>query len=100
MDYYKTVVGRRGISPEYFWYEMSNEEVSAIYDAQLDEHKEKWDQTRIIAYYAASGMSKLPEINKFMPFPWDKDAAPENNEKPSEDRMNSLINMIQNGNKL
>jgi len=35
-----------------------------------------------------------------MPFPWDKDAAPENNEKPSEDRMNSLINMIQNGNKL
>ena len=102
MEYYRVVVGMRGISPSFFWYEMSNQEVSEICKAQQEINKGEIERTRTISYWAASGMSKMPKIDKWWPLPWDDEVHEEelkNRRKPSKNRMNAIINRI-NGNKL
>lgn len=93
MDYYKTIVGKMGIDPEYFWHKMTQSEVNALFEAIAEEYEESWEKIRTISYYAASGMSKLPSMRKFMPFPWDNKTT-ETTIEPSEDRMNQLIKAI------
>lgn len=98
MDYYKSIVGKIGIDPEYFWHKMSFMEANALFNALAEEYEDSWEKTRTIAYYAASGMNKMPAINKFMPFPWDNKITKKTIE-PTETRMNQLIETL-NGNKL
>lgn len=98
MDYFKMVVGRRGIDPVYFWYDMSEEEVSSVYHAQIDEDRDNWERTRIIAYYSASAMGGMKKkIKQFMPFDWDNGEIkqpPKSKHKPSKDRMNQIMKKI------
>ena len=102
MDYYQVVVGMRGIDPSYFWKEMSSDEVSAIFKAQTEIDRGEMEKTRIISYWAASGMSKMPEMKDWWSLPWDSEAdtkKPKTKHKPSKKRMDAIIDKI-NGNKL
>jgi len=96
MDYYKLAVGTIGIDPIYFWEEMTMEEFDKLAEARGEQYRDEWERTRIIAYYSASGFSKMPTIKKFMPFSWDNkvDEANKPKIKPSKDRMNAIINII------
>ena len=82
------------IDPEYFWYRMSESEVAALCEVHVEKNKAEWEKTRLISYYAASGMNKMPQIDKFMPFPWEKEEKAKNNIKPSKERMNQLMKAV------
>lgn len=83
-----------GIDPSYYWLEMDLEEVDAVIKGHIEQYRNGWEQTRLIAYNAASGMSKLPTIQKFIPFSWDNESTDESENKtkrkPSKEVMEHI----------
>lgn len=75
LELYGTVVGKVGIDPAYFLDEMDYDDVDAILDAYAESVQDKWDQTRLQAFYSvAPHMGKSNTTpQKFMPFAWDND---------------------------
>jgi len=64
-----------GISPGYFWDEMSPDELIAINEACFDKEKTMWDQVRTICYWsvvAMSGNEKIKNPKELFKFPWEK----------------------------
>lgn len=71
------MVVNTSISPSYFWYEMTREELEAVYDSMNKSSREKWEIMRIQTFH-----SILPHIDKkaiknftpqkLIPFTWDE----------------------------
>lgn len=96
-SYYGVIVGLCGVSPEYFWYEMTEEEAEAIFKAKSDDRREKWEQTRLVSYFSATFSKNPPTITKFMPFDWDNEkniADLKNRPKSTKERMDKIVEMI------
>lgn len=88
-------VGECGMSPEYFWYEAGDFEMSALYGQKNKTFKDEWDRVRIISYYSVFWQKDPPTIEKFMPFKWDdksNGALPKQKTKTLEERKHFAAN--------
>jgi type IV secretory pathway VirJ component len=95
-------VGHCKIDPHYFWYDIEPEEIDNIIKAYVDRYRDEWERTRLISYYAASGMSKLPTVRKFMPFAWD-DEKEQKQHRPNQTKRNpskEMMKLIADNNKI
>jgi len=72
---YKLLVGKIGISPDYFLNEISVDEINLIIEGYNDEYKESWERVR------ASSFS-------FFKLPWDNKNP--SKKKPTEERFKQL----------
>ena len=64
-----------GIDPLYFWDEMSQDEVIAIYKAKEKEDQRSWEQARLISYYsvvAFRGSEQYKSPDDLFRFSWEK----------------------------
>ncbi len=64
-----------GINPEYFWDEMSQDELSAIYKAKYEADKTSWEQTRLICFYnvvSQNGTKVFKKPSDLFSFTWEK----------------------------
>jgi hypothetical protein len=77
MEIWGEIMVNTNISPHFFWYELTLEEVYYLQQSIQNKEKTQWEIMRLHAYNNA-----LPYINDnkkssltpsdFMPFPWDK----------------------------
>jgi hypothetical protein len=77
-------VGVIGIDPDYFWNEMSPDEIESIMTAKTEADRILWEQTRTICYYNYIAMNgskitleggavkKIESPTDLFSFPWDK----------------------------
>jgi hypothetical protein len=69
------IVVNCNVSPLFFLDEMSAEMVDAFIEAYNQNYRDKWYQTRFIAYttanFAGKQMKDNININQFMPFEWE-----------------------------
>ncbi len=76
MDVFGEVVSNTSITPEYFWYEMTIEELGVVLESISKKNKEQWELMRLQTFHliqpslSKEGVKKLTPY-KFMPFPWD-----------------------------
>ena len=64
-----------GIDPLYFWDEMSQDEVIAIYKAKDKEDRRSWEQVRLQSYYsivAFRGTEQYKKPEDLFRFSWEK----------------------------
>lgn len=74
---YEEVVGRGGISPDYFFDSMTFSECAAFIRGMNRKEQEAWERTRMMMYTIAqvnSTESLTPEL--LFPFPWDEEREP------------------------
>lgn len=89
------------VTPDYFWYHIEPEEIDCLIKTYVDEYRNEWEHTRLISYYAASGMNKMPSVRKFMPFKWDEEAEESNKPKPTKRKPSiEMMKLIAENNKI
>lgn len=74
---YEEVVGRGGISPDYFFDSMTFNECATFIRGMNRKEQEAWERTRMMMYTIAqvnSTESLTPEL--LFPFPWDEKREP------------------------
>lgn len=67
---------KAGIHPLYVLEEMSELEINAVLKQMDKDIKEDYNKLRMICYYSVAPHfteKPAPTIEKFMPFPWDKE---------------------------
>ena len=72
---YGYCVGVIGIDPQYFWDEMSPDEMKAIQESKFEHDKTTWEQARMISYWsvvAMNGTDKIKSPKDLFKFPWEK----------------------------
>jgi hypothetical protein len=74
MEVYGRVV-RLGVSPLYFLDEMSQEEVSALLEADMEREKAEWERARMLGFYtiiATNGTKVYKKPADLFKFPWEQ----------------------------
>jgi len=71
---YGIIVYGCNIEPNYFFDEMTPEEVSAVSDAYYEKYKERWEMMRLTNHAIISSQSTKPvKVTDIMKFAWDED---------------------------
>lgn len=71
---YEEVVGRGGVSPEYFFDSMTLNECAAFVRGMNRKEQEAWERTRMLMYAVVQvNSTKSLTPSKLLPFPWDKE---------------------------
>lgn len=94
VNLYEEIVGRGGVSPSHFFYDMTFGEAAAYMRGYHLRERDEWERTRQIAYMIAQvNSSKELSPTSIMPFPWDKEKTVEVDEKEI-DRIRSIAQNI------
>ena len=71
---YEEIVGRGGVSPTHFFYEMTFSEAAAYMRGMRLRERDEWERTRCMMWAAIMPHSKKKlEYRDIMKFEWDKD---------------------------
>lgn len=70
---YEEIVGRGGVSPAHFFYDMTFSEAAAFMRGFQEREKSEWERTRQIAYWIVqSSSTKELEPTDVMRFTWEE----------------------------
>lgn len=73
MNLYEEIVGRGGVSPSHFFYDMTLTEASAFMRGLQRKEQDEWERTRQLAYRIVQvNCTKELTPKEVMPFVWDK----------------------------
>lgn len=74
MRLYEEIVGRGGVSPSHFFYEMTFAEAAAYMRGLNLKDRDEWERTRKIMWAAIMPHSKKKlDFQDIMKFPWDEE---------------------------
>lgn len=94
----RTAYGFLGMSSAQFWEETPREfalRLDGYTKRQETEARDRWEQTRILAYYvAAPHLKQSMTITKFFPLPWDDEAREKNRPKLTEEQVQKLLKKL------
>ena len=84
------LVGEIGIPRREYLYEMMFVDILLTVRGYFNRHHYGWEQARFVAYHVryCMGVKKdevVPVIEKWHPFPWDRDTTPHNLPTPEEE---------------
>lgn len=71
---YGYIVGKCGVSPSYFFDEMTFAEVNALVDSYDEDFRNGWEQIRTLAHAVIASQSSKPvKPEDVLKFEWDKE---------------------------
>jgi hypothetical protein len=87
-----------GISPQYFLDEMSQQEVHAVLEADMEREKIAWERVRLQGFYtiiATNGTKNLKKPSDLMKFPWEvKSTEKKKGKTLTKDQFNKLTETV------
>ena len=88
MRLYEEIVGRGGMSPSHFFYNMTLGECAAYIRGMQRKERERWEQTRMIMYAVVqSNSTKELDPEDVMKFAWDKESPAMSEEERMQRRL-------------
>jgi len=88
---YGFIVYNCNIDPNYFFDEMTPEEVEAVSAAYYENYKERWEQVRMVNHAIISSQSSKPiKITDVMKFAWDEDDTPKEVERLDQSEIDKI----------
>lgn len=97
MRLYELVVGRGGVSPAHFFYNMTLPEVAAFVRGMEEKEKNEWEKVRMHVFKVAQILSGGDmEPADIMRLPWDKEKGPVEVDMNELDRIKQIARRLEN----